>query len=393
MALPVLEIQQALQKDGIDGWLLYDFHGSNPIATRLTGLDASTKMATRRWYYLVPAVGAPRGLVHAIEPHNLDALPGEKRPYAGREQLTAGLRDLLSGIRRVAMEYSPGNAIPYISRVDAGTVEAVRDLGVDVVSSGDLVQRFEAVWTPEALATHRAASERLYRIKDRAFELVKDRLRARQSIDEYEVQQAMLGWFAEEGLTSDDAPCVAAQENAGNPHYQPSRTTHRTIAADEILLLDLWGKLPQPGAVFADITWIGFTGRHVPDEYARVFAAARDGRDAAVELVRNAARSGRELRGFEVDRAAREVIERAGFGAQFIHRTGHSLGQSVHGNGVHMDDYETHDERRLIPGTGFTIEPGIYGPQFGVRTEVNMFVGDREATVTGPMQTDIVTLA
>jgi Xaa-Pro dipeptidase len=239
MALPVPEIQQALQKDGIDGWLLYDFHGSNPIATRLTGLDASSKMATRRWYYLVPAVGAPRGLVHAIERHNLDGLPGEKRPYAGREQLTAGLRDLLSGIRRVAMEYSPGNAIPYISKVDAGTVEAVRDLGVDVVSSGDLVQRFEAVWTPQGLSTHRAASERLYRIKDRAFELVKDRLHSRRPVDEYEVQQAMLGWFAEEGLTSDDAPCVAAQENAGNPHYQPTRTSHRRIGADEMLLLDL----------------------------------------------------------------------------------------------------------------------------------------------------------
>ncbi|MEN3338787.1 MAG: hypothetical protein V7647_2463 [Acidobacteriota bacterium] len=393
MALPVPEIQQALQKDGIDGWLLYDFHGSNPIATRLTGLDASSKMATRRWYYLVPAVGAPRGLVHAIERHNLDGLPGEKRPYAGREELTAGLRDLLSGIRRVAMEYSPGNAIPYISKVDAGTVEAVRDLGVDVVSSGDLVQRFEAVWTPEGLATHRAASERLYRIKDRAFELVNDRLRSRRSIDEYEVQQAMLGWFAEEGLTSDDAPCVAAQENAGNPHYQPTRTTHRRIGSDEMLLLDLWGKLPQSGAVFADITWMGFTGANVPEQYTRVFAAARDGRDAAVELVRSAARSGRELRGFEVDRAAREVIERAGFGPQFIHRTGHSLGQNVHGNGVHMDDYETHDERRLLPGTGFTIEPGIYSAQFGVRTEINMFVGDHEATVTGPMQTEIVTLA
>ena len=393
MALPVPDIQQALQKDGIDGWLLYDFHGSNPIATRLAGLDGSSKMATRRWYYLIPAVGAPRGLVHAIERHNLDGLPGDMRSYAGRDQLTAGLRDLLAGVRRAAMEYSPGNAIPYISRVDAGTVEAVRELGVEVVSSGDLVQRFEAVWTAEALSTHRAASDRLYRVKDRAFELVTDRLRSGQAINEYDVQQAMLGWFDDEGLTSEDAPCVSVQENSGNPHYQPTRATHRTIGPNEILLLDLWGKLPEPGAVFADITWIGFTGRHVPEPYARVFAAARDGRDAAVDLVRRAAREGRELRGFEVDRAARDVIERAGFGAQFIHRTGHSLGQNVHGNGVHMDDYETHDERRLIPGTGFTIEPGIYGPQFGVRTEINMFVGDHEATVTGPMQTEIVTLA
>jgi Xaa-Pro aminopeptidase len=203
----------------------------------------------------------------------------------------------------------------------------------------------------------------------------------------------MVGWFAEEGLTTDDPPCVAAQENSGNPHYQPTAATHRAIGAEEVVLLDLWGKLPNPGAVFADITWVGFTGREVPLQYSRVFTAARDGRDAAVELVTNAARSGRELRGFEVDRVARDTIDRAGFGAQFIHRTGHSLGQSVHGDGVHMDDYETHDERRLIPGTGFTIEPGIYTPQFGVRTEINMFIGEREATVTGPMQREMVTLA
>jgi Xaa-Pro aminopeptidase len=392
MPLPVPAVQQALKEDGLDGWLLYDFHGSNPIAARLTDLASSGKMATRRWYYLVPAVGSPRGLVHAIERHNLDDLPGDKQPYAGREQLAAGLRNLLQGMNRVAMEYSPGNAIPYISRVDAGTVEAVRQLGVEVVSSGDLVQRFEAIWDAEALATHRAAAERLYRIKDRAFDLVRQRRAAGRPLNEFEVQQAMVGWFAEEGLVSDSAPCVSAQENAGNPHYQASAAAHRAIGPNEILLLDLWGKLPAPGAVFADITWVGFTGSTVPEKYARAFAAARDGRNAAVELVQSAARAGRELRGYEVDRATRDVIERAGFGGQFIHRTGHSLGQEVHGNGVHMDDYETHDDRRLIPGTGFTIEPGVYNEEFGVRTEINMFVGDRDAEVTGPMQTDIVPL-
>lgn len=393
MALPIPDIQQALKAEGIGAWLLYDFHGSNPIATRLTGLDASGKMATRRWYYLVPAEGAPRGLVHAIERHNLDALPGEKRAYAGREQLADGLRDLLRGVGRVAMEYSPGNAIPYISRVDAGTVEAVRELGVEVVSSGDLVQRFEATWSDEALSTHRAASERLYRIKDRAFDFVRSGLARGAALTEYDVQQAMLGWFDQEELTSEDAPCVSAQENAGNPHYQPTARQHRAIRPGEVLLLDLWGKLRTPGAVFADITWMGFTGARVPGEYARAFAAARDGRDAAAALVSDAARAGRELRGFEVDRAARDVITRAGYGPQFIHRTGHSLGQSVHGNGVHMDDYETHDERRLLPGTGFTIEPGIYTAAFGVRTEINMFVGARDAHVTGPAQQEIVTLA
>ncbi len=391
MALPIPAVQQALKSDGIDGWLLYDFHGSNTIATRLTDLASSTKLATRRWYYLVPAEGPPRGLVHAIERHNLDGLPGDKRAYSGREQLQAGLKDLLRGMKRVAMEYSPGNAIPYVSRVDAGTVEAVRQLGVDVVSSGDLVQRFEAVWSDGALTTHRHASERLYRIKDRALDLL--RTRAGLGLNEFEVQQAMLAWFDEEGLISDSPPCVAAQENAGNPHYQPSAAGSRAIGRNELVLLDLWGKLPVPGAVFADITWMGFTGAMVPEQYAAAFAAARDGRDAGIDAVTRAARDGRELRGYEVDRATRHVIERAGYGQYFIHRTGHSLGQEVHGNGAHMDDYETHDERRLIPGTGFTIEPGIYTSEFGVRTEINMFVGERDAEVTGPMQTAIVTLA
>jgi len=391
MTLPIPAVQKALKQDGLDGWLLYDFHGSNPIARRLTDLVSSPNLSTRRWYYLVPAEGAPRGLVHAIERHNLDTLPGDKQPYAGREQLAAGLKTLLRGMKRVAMEYSPGNAIPYVSRVDAGTVEAVRELGVDVVSSGDLIQRFEAIWSDEALATHRAASERLYRVKDRAFELIASRVN--QKLSEYDVQQAMVKWFEEEGLITDSAPCVAAQENAGNPHYQPGPATSRPIHRDELVLLDLWGKLATPGAVFADITWVGFSGSRVPETYARAFAAARDGRNAGVDLVKAAASQRRELRGFEVDRATRDVIERAGYGAQFIHRTGHSLGEEVHGNGVHMDDYETHDERRLIPGTGFTIEPGIYTPEFGVRTEINMYVGDGTAEVTGPMQNEIVTLA
>ena len=390
MPLPVAAVQRALQDDGLDGWLLYDFNGSNPIAARLSGLASSGKLTTRRWYYLVPAKGEPRGLVHAIERHNLDHLPGEKRAYAGREELAGGLRHLLGGMKRVAMEYSPGNAIPYVSLVDGGTVEAVRETGVEVMSSGDLVQRFEAVWSDEALTTHQQASDSLYRIKDRAFELVRARLGG--PLTEFDVQSAMVAWFEEEGLVSDSTPAVSAQENAGNPHYHPSRDVHRAIRPGEILLLDLWGKLRRPGAVFADITWMGFTGPRVPDEYARAFAAVRDGRDAAIDLVQSAIREGRDIRGFEVDRACRTVVERAGFGRQFIHRTGHSLGETVHGNGVHMDDYETHDDRRLIPGTGFTIEPGVYTDRYGLRTEINMFVGEREARVTGPAQTEIVTL-
>jgi len=393
MRFDVPAVQRALAADRLDGWLLYDFHGSNPIAATLAGLDGSSgKLTTRRWYYLIPASGAPRGLVHALERHNLDGLPGAKEAYAERSELEMGLRRLLDGCRRVAMEYSPQGAIPYVSRVDAGTFEAVRSLGVDVVSSGDLVQRFEALWSADALASHRAASERLYRIKDRAFEAIRTAIRERGATDEYDVQQRMMRWFADEGLVTDSPPVVAAMENAGSPHYLPSADAHRPIRADELVLLDLWGKLPESGAVFADITWVGFTGSSVPREFTSAFAAIRDGRDAAIRLVQAAARERRDLRGWQVDRAARDVIDRAGFGKAFIHRTGHSLGETVHGNGVHMDDYETHDDRRLLPGTGFTIEPGVYFDHFGVRTEINMFYGDGEASVTGPAQTEIVTV-
>ena len=392
MALPIDAVQRALREEKLDGWLLYDFQGFNPIASRLAGLAGSGKMTTRRWYYFVPASGSPRGLVHAIESHNLDQLPGDKVVYAGREQLAAGLQQILKGASRVAMEYSAGNAIPYVSRVDAGTIETVRQMGTTVVSSGDLAQRFEAVWTDAALATHLAAAERLYRIKDRAFDLIRQRISSGTAVSEIEVQDAMVGWFREEGLIADTPPNVSAEENAGNPHYQATQAVHRAIRPNEGVLIDLWGKLPTPGAVYADITWMGFTGTNPPVEFAAAFAAARDGRDAAVDLVQSAVLAGRELRGYEVDRACRAVVERAGFGAQFIHRTGHSLGENVHGNGVHMDDYETHDDRRLLPGTGFTIEPGVYTSRYGVRTEINMFVGERDARVTGPRQHEIVPL-
>ena len=392
MAIDITAIQAALREDGLDGWLLYDFHGSNPIARAVLAMDATAKLTTRRWYYLIPADGEPRSLVHAIERESLAHLPGNRRLYAGRAQLEAGLAGLVDGCQRLAMEFSPDCSIPYVSRVDAGTVDAIRRQGVDVVSSGDLVQRFEAVWDEEALATHREASERLYRIKDRAFELIGSQLCSPVPLNELDVQQAMGRWFQEEGLVSDSLPVVAAQENSGNPHYLPTETNSRAIGSEEVVLLDLWGKLEVPGAVFADITWVGYTGPVVPNEYASVFAVAREARDAAIDLVQHASRTGRDLRGWEVDRAARSVIDAAGFGEYFVHRTGHSLGEAVHGNGVHMDDFETRDDRRLLPGAGFTIEPGIYFDRFGVRTEVNVYVGPHEATVTGPLQVDIVSL-
>jgi Xaa-Pro dipeptidase len=392
MPIDVRAVQAALRDHGLDGWLWFDFQGANPIAQRLAGLGGGGHMATRRWFYMIPATGEPRGLVHVIERHNLDRLPGEKVLYAGRVQLEAGLKTLLAGTRRVAMEYSPLGAIPYVSRVDAGTVELVRAQGVEVVSSGDLVQLFEAHWSDEAIASHRTAAEKLYRVKTRAFEATAERLREGVPTTEYDIQQLMWQWFADEGLISDAAPNVSAQENAANPHYLPSERRHRPIRPNELLLLDLWGKLDTPGAVFADITWVGFTGAQVPADMADAFHAVCEARDAAVHVVEDAARAGRDVRGYELDRAARSVLEAAGYGPHILHRTGHSLGQTVHGNGAHLDDYETHDERRLLPGTGFTIEPGLYFDRFGVRTEINVVWGTSGPEVTGPRQQEIVAL-
>jgi len=393
VGLSISDVQAALKADALDAWLLYDFRGLNTIAADVTAvLRQPGHLATRRWFYLIPASGEPRGLVHKIESHTLDHLPGTKTQYAGRDQLEAGLRHLLEGVQRVAMEYSPRCAIPYIGRVDAGTIELVRDSDVEIVSSGDLVQRFSAVWSDAQIATHRAASEKLYRIKDRAFEAIGRRLTDGVPTTEYDVQQLMAGWFRDEQLVTDSDPNVSAEENAGNPHYLPTAASSRAIRPDELVLLDLWGKLETAGSVFADITWMGFTGRRVPGRYAEAFAAIHAARDAGIALVQSAARAGRELRGWEVDRAASTVLRDAGYGDAILHRTGHSLGETVHGTGVNMDDYETHDDRRLLPGTGFTIEPGLYFDDFGVRTEINMVMGPRDAPVTGPLQSEIVTL-
>ena len=392
MPIDIGAVQKALKADGLDAWLLYDFQGSNPVSYRLAGMGGAGHLATRRWFYLIPQSGEPRALVHAIERHNLDHLSGVKIVYAGRAQLHAGLTTLLGGVKRVAMEYSKNCAIPYVSRVDAGTIELIESMGAEVLSSGDLIQQFEAHWSEAAIATHRSASEKLYRIKDKAFEEVTRRLRDGVATTEYDIQQKMVGWFTDEGLVADSAPCVSAQENAGNPHYLATAAEHRLIRPNELVLLDLWGKLRQPGSVYADITWIGFTGAAIPERMAKAFAAIGGARDAAVNAVQEAARAGREIRGFEADKAARQVLIDAGFEHAILHRTGHSLGENVHGNGAHLDDYETHDERRLLPGSGFTIEPGLYFKDFGVRTEINMVWTANGPEVTGPRQKAILSL-
>jgi Xaa-Pro aminopeptidase len=392
MPLDIGAVQEALKADGLDAWLLYDFHGSNPVSYRVAGMGGGGHLATRRWFYLIPQSGEPRALVHAIESHNLDHLPGSKTVYAGRTKLHEGLAQILDGARRVAMEYSPNGNIPYVSRVDAGTIELIRSMGVEVVSSGDLIQRFEASWDDAAIATHRSASEKLYRIKDQAFAEVARRIRDGVPTTEYDIQQLMVGWFKDEGLIADSAPCVSAEENAGNPHYLATATEHRVIRKDELVLLDLWGKLSTPGAVYADITWMGFAGAQVPERMTKAFATICNARDAAVSTVQDAVAAGREVRGFEADAAARKVMIDAGYEDAILHRTGHSLGENVHGNGAHLDDYETHDERRLMPGSGFTIEPGLYFKDFGVRTEINMVWAAGGPEVTGPRQKAILCL-
>jgi Xaa-Pro aminopeptidase len=389
MSFDIRAVQKTLAIDGVDGWLLYDFHGSNPIAVKLAGLTG--KHTTRRWFYFIPASGTPQKVVHAIEPFVLDALPGAKNLYAGRLELEQGVAEVLRGSKVIAMEFSPECSIPYLSRVDGGTVDFIRRIGMRIVSSGDLVQRFEAAWNAEQIATHRTASETLYAIKDRAFAYAGAKLSAGEALTEFELQDQMVQWFREGGLVTDAPPLVAAQENAGT-RTTPSREASRAVQPNELLLLDLWGKLDKPGAVYADITWTGFAG-DPPEEIARAFDAIVQGRDAAVKLVQSAVAAGQTVHGWQVDRAARDVITAAGWGDRFIHRTGHSLGEEVHGNGVHMDDYETHDDRMLCPGTGFTIEPGIYTKTFGVRTEINMVVGEHSADVTGPSQASLVRIA
>ena len=390
MPLDIPAIQKTLAIDQVDGWLLYDFHGSNPIAVTLAGVGG--KHTTRRWMYFIPASGRPKKLVHAIEPKVLEALPGDTMTYAGRRQLEQAVVEMLRGCKVLAMEYSRENAIPYLSRVDAGTVDFLRRLGMQIVSSGDLVGRFEAAWSDEQVTQHLAASEKLYRIKDRTFEFVGAKLAAGETPLEYEIQQQMMAWFREEGLVTDNPPIVGAQEHAGDPHYAPPETGSRPMRPNELLLLDLWGKLDAPGAVYADITWTGFAGTPPPD-IAQAFGAIVAGRDAAVSLVKKRVAAGEPVHGWEVDRATRDVITAAGYGDYFIHRTGHSLGEEVHGNGVHMDDYETHDDRTLVTGTGFTIEPGVYTDKFGVRTEINMVVGEKRAEVSGPLQQTLVRIA
>jgi Xaa-Pro dipeptidase len=385
----VPDIQQALGEQHLDGWLFFDHHHRDPLSYRVLGFEPAGSV-TRRWYYLIPATGEPRGLVHRIEPSVLDTIPGEKTAYSSWSAMVNGLRRLLGGCRRIAMQYSPNCAIPYVSLADSGTVELVRSLGAEVVSSADLIQYFEARWDEAKLESHLEAGRRVDAIRGEAFRLVGERLRAGAAVTEWELKQFILARFAASGLVTDHGPIVGVNANAANPHYEPAELGSGRIEPGDVLLVDMWAKLDQPRSVYYDITWTGFCGAKAPPEVKRVFYIVREARDRAIRVVETAAKRGEALRGFEVDDAARGYITEQGFGEQFTHRTGHSIGEEVHGAGANMDNLETHDERRIIPWTCFSIEPGIYLRDFGIRSEVNVFVDDKRARVTGEFQTDLV---
>jgi len=374
----IAEIQAGLREAGLDGWLFFDHHSRDPLAYRVLNFTPP-RMVTRRWFYLIPAHGEPRKLVHAIEPGMLDALPGDKLIYSGWARLDASLRTLLTGMKKVAMQYSPGAAIFIVSNVDAGTVEQVRALGVEVVSSADLLQQFEARWSGEQFASHMEAGRRVDRVRQAAFDFL------RPGLDEFAVKTFVLEAFEREGLFTDHGPIIAVNRNASDCHYEPFSTGSAVMQPGDVVLMDMWAKLKQPGAVYYDITWTGYWGPVVPDRVQQVFALVRDARKAGSAF----ARAG--VCGYEVDDAVRGHIAGHGFGEYFVHRTGHSIGEEVHGAGANMDNLETHDVRRLIPGTCFSIEPGIYLPEFGIRSEVNVYIQpDGSPLVTGAQQEELV---
>jgi Xaa-Pro aminopeptidase len=384
--MDLARIQEALRREQVDAWLFFDHHHRDPLAYSVLGLNPRAHV-TRRWYYAIPAEGDPRGLVHRIESGVLNSLPGEKLRYSSWREHHGRLAEILKGKRRIAMQYSPRCAVPYVAMVDAGTVEVVRDLGCEVVSSAELIQEFEACLSEDQFASHREAGVLVDRVRAEAFRLIAEKLPT--GIDEITVRDFILERFHSAGLITDNSPIVGVNAHAGDPHYEPRPETNAPIKLGDLVLIDMWAKFDRPRSVYYDITWTGFCG-DAPDPIRSVFEIVRDARDAAIAKVQQAVAAKREIRGFEVDDAAREHISSKGFADQFVHRTGHSIGEEVHGTGANMDNLETHDERRILPGALFSIEPGIYLPEFGIRSEVNMFVSREKATVTGEIQRELV---
>jgi len=385
--MDIFRIQEALRRQQLDGWLFFDHHGRDPLAYRVLGLRPGH--VTRRWYYLIPAAGQPRGLVHRIEAGVISALPGEKAQYSSWQEQHSELGRLLEGAKRVAMQYSPLCAVPYVAMVDAGTVELVRSLGVEVASSAELIQEFEACLNDAQFASHLEAGRLVDKVRAEAFRFIADKLPGGAS--EIMVRDWILEQFRGARLITDSGPIVSVNAHAGDPHYEPTPQTSSPIRPGDFVLVDMWAKLDQPDSIYYDITWNGFCG-DAPDRVRRVFETVRDARDRAIDAVSTAVKEKHEIRGFEVDDAARNHIRERGFGKQFVHRTGHSIGSEVHGTGANMDNLETHDERLILPGSLFSIEPGIYLEDFGVRSEVDVFVTANSASTTGIVQRDLVTI-
>ncbi len=383
-------IQNALRERNIDAWLFYDHHHRDPIAYRVLGLPEGL-MVTRRWYYLIPAKGEPIKLVHKIEAGHLDTLPGSKKQYAGWQELFDALKQMLGPYRDVAMQFSPNNFVFTISMVDAGTADMIRGLGKNIVSAADLIAQFEATLTDEQIQSHFAARDVIDAVTAEAFKEIGRRVR-NGGTHEHEIQQFFMEAFQRANMVTDDPPIVAVNANAGNPHYEPSASRPVPIREGDLVLLDVWAKKNTRGAIYYDITWMGFVGKAPSERQREIFRIVSEARDIGVKTVQNAIAAGRPIAGWEVDHAVRGHIQQAKYGEYFIHRTGHSIATEVHANGANMDDLEIHDERRILPNSCFSIEPGIYLPEFGVRSEVNVLVRPGSAEVTGKIQREIVTI-
>jgi Xaa-Pro dipeptidase len=388
-------IQSALRDEAVDGWLFYDHHHRDPIADSILGLDPKAHI-TRRWYYFVPASGEPRKLVHRIEQGRLDCLPGAKTQYSSWQELHSGLENLLQNQKKIAMQFSPNNDIMYVSMVDAGTIDFLRSLGKEILSSADLVSQFEAVLTAEQIASHLAAQREIDVILIAAWAEIARHLRPPSGIERSEAltEYNMVEWLHEamrrEGLVWENGPDVSVNANTSDQHYEATADHATPIREGDFLLIDLWARLDSPSAIFYDITWTGVIGRDPTSKEQLIFETVRRARDAAINAVQQAFRENRPIHGFEADDAARSVIRDAGFQENFVHRTGHNITHAIHGPGAHLDNLETHDERRILPNTCFSVEPGIYLPEFGVRSEVNMLTASGKAWVTGRIQQELV---
>jgi Xaa-Pro dipeptidase len=388
--IPIQEIQNALTVENLDGWLLYDFRGSNVIARRIVKLG--NQIATRRWFYFIPATGSPVRIVHAIESETLDHLPGKKVIFRSWQDLHQVLAESLSGKQTVAMEYSAENDIPYIAMVDSGTVELVRKIGVHVVSSGDLVQLFEARWSPAQTKSHFDAVQIVDEVKNEGFRLIAKTIREGKALTEYDVQQYMWKLFEKKNLIADHPAIVAVNANASNPHYSPERNHSALIRGGDLVLIDIWGKLNKPESIYGDITWMGFVGKEPPAKQQQVFDIVKAAQQAAFCFILENHKQGKTTYGWEADQVTRDYITERGYGDFFLHRTGHNIGQEVHGNGAHLDNLETRERRKLIPETGFSIEPGIYLPEFGIRSEIDVYIGKDGPAITSREQTEILRL-